>query len=348
MKRLAILTAAWLLVPFSVYMFAQTTSPIDGSSIVESSSIAESTLRGRTTSTNPVDYTSIVESTRRGGTIELGATFGEIDDQSLLEVQFDESRMAPLLVEDGQQVRQVEIRVEAFQTRNGVQSPIAPIDNYVSRQTSRQPVGAGGAPAGNVAVAYVFNDKPYDGDLYRLVPDTVLNLTALGVNDADQIEIRVTNLATQETLVRILTPRAFGFRVDVTDSLLFLKRLYVSQQDRKDGVDAVNFGPAPGVTYGGTYLSRGNGFLRFLQPGVGLTVSFMNWTDPAFDLTTGKFVSGTKSSDVNIGMGAQLSLFNNVLLFSFGANLQAEQNRRYFGVGVSFVNLGGRIGQLIP
>ena len=34
------------------------------------------------TSTNPAVYTSIVENTRRGGTIALNSTFGEIDDQS--------------------------------------------------------------------------------------------------------------------------------------------------------------------------------------------------------------------------------------------------------------------------
>ena len=324
MKRLILLTAAWLWFFPAGYMFAQT-------------------------STNPVDYTRVVEVTRRGGAIELGATFGEIDNQSLIKVQFTENKMARPLVEGESKIRQIEIRVEAFQTRNGVRTPIAPIDNYVSRQTGGQPVpGAGNAPAALVAIAYVFNDKPYDGDIYRLVPDTILNLSGLGANDADQIEIRVTNVKTQEALVRILTPRAFGFRVGTTDSLLFLKRLSISQQDEKDGVDAVNFSPAPGVTYGGTYLSRGSSFVRFLQPGVGLTISFMNWKDPAFNVATGKFVSGTKSSDVNIGLGAQFSLFNNVLQFSYGANLQVEQNRRYFGIGVSFVNLGTRIAQLIP
>ena len=159
----------------------------------------------------------------------------------------------------------------------------------------------------------MFHDKAYDNEFYQQVPNTTLNLSGLRANDADQIEIRVTNLATQESLVRILKPRAFGFRVGVTDSLLFLKRLGVAQED---GLDAINFAPAPGVTYGGTYLSREGGFVRFLQPGVGLNVSFMNWKDPAFDVATGKFVSGTKRSDLNIGLGAQFSLFNNVLLFN--------------------------------
>jgi hypothetical protein len=301
-------------------------------------------------STNPAAYTTINESTRSGRTIPLNSTFGEIDNQSLIEIHFDESKMALPLKEGEDEVRQIEIRVEAFQTRNGVQTPIVPIDNYVSGQ-------AGAAPArttAKVAVAYVFNDKPYDGDRYRLVPDAILNLSALGADDAGQIEIRVTNLATQETLVRILTPRAFGFRIfraGIADSLLFVKRLGVSAEDEKDGAAAVHFSPAPGLTYGGTYLARGGrggAFVRFLQPGVGINVSFMNWNDPAFDAAIGKFATGTKGSDVDIGLGVQFSLFNSALQFSYGANLQARQDRTYFGLGVSFVNLGARITGLFP
>ena len=269
MKRLILLTVAWLWFLPPGYAFAER-------------------------ATNPVEYTKIVEVTRRGKTIPLKATFGEIDDQSLIEVQFKEEKMA-LPIKDG--VRQVEIRVEAFQTRNRVQTPIVPIDKYVTRRES----GAGNPAKDKVTIEHIFHDKPYDNDLYQLVPDTTLNLSGIRANDADQIEIRVTNLATQERLIRILKPRAFGFRVGVTDSLLFLKRLSVSQED---GVDTVNFAPAPGVTYGGTYLSRGGGFVRFLQPGVGLNVSFMNWKDPAFDVATGKFVSGTKELGLEHRIGS--------------------------------------------
>ena len=301
-------------------------------------------------STNPTDYTSIIESTRRGEDILLEATFGEIDGQSLIKVQFDEGKMSVPL-DDGSHL--VEIRVEAFQTRNGVRTPIVPIENYVSRSAAGKPPEQNSKPVAgkppeqspNPTAAYVFHDKPYGTYLYQHVPDTILNLSGLRANDADQIEIRVTNIQTQESLVCILQPRQFGFRVGMTDSLLFLKRLSVSQQD---GVTAVNFAPAPGVTYGATYLSRRPGFVRFLQPGMGFNVSFMSWKDPAFDIATGKFVSGTKSSDLNIGLGAQFSLFNNVLLFNYGANLQAEQNRWYFGIGVSFVNLSTKIAQRIP
>ena len=41
------------------------------------------------------------------------------------------------------------------------------------------------------------------------------------------------------------------------------------------------------------------------------------------------------------------SPFNNVLVFSYGVNLQAERNRRYLGIGLSFVQLGGKIAEEI-
>jgi hypothetical protein len=175
----------------------------------------------------------------------------------------------------------------------------------------------------------------------------MINLRAVGADTADQIEIRVTNLVTQEALSRILIPRPFGFRAKVTDSLMFLKRLGVSKTDQANGVEDFNFGPSPGFTYGGTYLSRGNNFVRFLRPGTGINVTFTNWKEPSFDLATGQFVKGTSSTSIQTGMGVQFSLFNNVLQFTYGVNLQVKQDRTYFGIGVSFVNLAQKLKGLI-
>ena len=50
---------------------------------------------------------------------------------------------------------------------------------------------------------------------------------------------------------------------------------------------------------------------------------------------------------MNIGMGFQFSLFNNILMFSYGANLQAQRSRWYYGIGLSFVQLGGKIAEEI-
>jgi len=152
---------------------------------------------------------------------------------------------------------------------------------------------------------------------------------------------------TQQSLTVTLTPQKFGFRVRVTDSLMFIKRLGVSKADRMAGVEDFNFGPSPGVTYGGTYFARENALLRFLQPGAGINVLFTKWGNPAFDISTGQFVPGTKAGDIQTGLGGQASLFGNIIQFTFGANLQVEQKRRYFGVGVSFVNLTTKVAGLI-
>jgi hypothetical protein len=128
---------------------------------------------------------------------------------------------------------------------------------------------------------------------------------------------------------------------------MFIKRLNVSSADRKAGISDFNFGPSPGVTYGGSYFARKNSLLRFLQPGIGINVIFTKWDNPAFDISTGQFVSGTKSSDIQTALGGQLSLFGNVIQVGYGANLNVDQKRSYFGVGVSFVNLTTKVAGLL-
>ena len=172
------------------------------------------------------------------------------------------------------------------------------------------------------------------------VPDTILDPDRFEEKHVDQIEIRVTNLATKERMVCLLKPRKLGFRAKTTDSLLFVKRRNTS---KVEGVAAVNFAPSPGVTFGGTYLVRKNRFVRALRPGIGLNATFLNWKDPTYDPDAKKYLPNTRGAEVNIGMGVQVSLFNNVLVFSYGANLQAERSRWYYGIGLSFVQLGGKI-----
>jgi hypothetical protein len=108
---------------------------------------------------------------------------------------------------------------------------------------------------------------------------------------------------------------------------MFLKRLGVSKTDQANGVEDFNFDPSPGFTYGGTYLSRGNNLARFLRPGIEINVTFTNWKEPSFDLATGQFIKGTSSTSIQTARGIQFSLFNDVLQFTNGANLQVKQDR---------------------
>ena len=74
---------------------------------------------------------------------------------------------------------------------------------------------------------------------------------------------------------------------------------------------------------------------------------FTKWDNPSFDVSTGQFIPGTKGSDIQTAMGGQVTLFGNVIQLGYGANLQVDEKRAYFGVGVSFVNLTTKLAGLI-
>ena len=314
MKRLTLLSSVWMWLSSAGVTYAEQPEPQNA--------------------THPAHYTTIFELKRRGKENILSGPYSEIDDRSMIAIRFDETKMA-LPSTNGYRVK---IRVEAFQTKGSDRDRIAHIDNYVSQKTSET--------TGEVKIAFKFTDRPYDGQngSSASVPDTILDPNRFEEKDVDQIEVHVTNLATEERMVWLFKPRRLGFRAKTTDSFLFVKRLNTS---KAEGVAAVNFAPSPGVTFGGTYLVRKNRFVRALTPGMGLNATFLNWKDPTYDPDTKKYLPNTRGAEVNIGMGVQVSLFNNVLVFSYGANLQAERSRWYYGIGLSFVQLGGKIAEEI-
>jgi len=314
MKRLTIFSSVWMWILLAGVTYAQKPEPHNA--------------------THPAHYTNIFELERRGNENIIRGPFSEIDDRSMIAIRFDETKMAL----PSENHCRVKIRVEAFQTKGGDRDRIAHIDNYVSQQDRETDEG--------VAITFEFDDRPYDGQNGRFprVPDTILDPNRFEEKDVDQIEIHVTNLVTRERMVWLFKPRKLGFRAKTTDSFLFVKRLNTSNVE---GVAAVNFAPSPGVTFGGTYLARKNRFVRALRPGIGLNATFLNWKDPTYDPDAKKYLPSTRGSEVNIGMGVQVSLFNNVLVFSYGANLQAERSRWYYGIGLSFVQLGGKIAEEI-
>ena len=314
MKRLTLVSSAWMwLLPIGV-TYGEQSEPQGA--------------------THPTHYTTIVELQRRGQENILSGPYSEIDDRSMIAIRFKETKME-LPSENGPRVK---IRVEAFQSKDGDRDRISHIDNYFSQKED--------GTDGELGIDFVFTDRCYDGPTGRFprVPNTILDPNRFEEKNVDHIEIHVTNRRTDERMVWTIKPRQFGFRVKTTDSVLFLKRLNSS---KVEGVAAVNFAPSPGVTYGGTYLVRKSKVFRALRPGIGMNATFLNWRDPTYDSNTQRYLPNTRGSDVNIGMGVQVSLFNNVLMFSYGANLQAEKSRFYYGIGLSFVQLGGKIAEEI-
>lgn len=184
-----------------------------------------------------------------------------------------------------------------------------------------------------------------------------------------------------EQYTLVLPVRSFGWNEGLSDSFLFVRRMGVDSLPAVEAEGSVttpkptNYQPAAGVTLAWTYQPRpshqhrnsGLGFLNgsflgWLRPGIGVNVSF-----PSFGSRTRAFVSDTSTvrvadtivvvenrtltveedaNPVDIAVGAVVTLFSNQVQFSYGWNLTSGsgENRQYFAVGFSFVNIARRIG----
>jgi hypothetical protein len=291
---------------------------------------------------HPRDFTTLQEETSDGTlrSVPGAGLKAEIDKTSDILVQFDRKKVlatAQALPKDSK----IEIRVEASITRAGAtQNSPLPIDNYYILVRDK----SGTVTDVTIVDQAIINNGT---EVSGFLPDAVIDLTSQALATGDQIRVRVSNLSTQESIDKLLTVRDFGVIGDVKDSFFFLSRLGVSAKDPVEGVDNVNFGPAPGVTYLWTVSTRKNNFLRALRPSVGINVSFTDWDDPAFNQATGQFAAGTNASDIEITSGIVGGVFDGLVQFTLGWNLNVEQKRKYFGVGFSFVNIVDRLGKLI-
>jgi len=186
--------------------------------------------------------------------------------------------------------------------------------------------------------------KAQDGDtLYVIV--TAQNSEGVGTGAAVPFEISV---------------KKYGAKLHLASSFMFIHRQGVSIADTlqpgNPGPDTpapikrVNFAPSPGVSYGLTLFKRGQDplskALRALAPTFGVNLSFMNFDDPSFDLSTGKFTN-TTGTNIQVGAGPVLSFFNNKVDVSYGWNLNASRKRAYFGLGFGFVEIAKEVSKIV-
>jgi hypothetical protein len=177
--------------------------------------------------------------------------------------------------------------------------------------------------------------------------------------DTLKLTVRVQNPASAGTGNKVpfyIAVKQYGVKLHWASSFMFLKRVNITAADlvpdaNGNALTDVNFAPSPGVSYGFTYFKRGEGggskFARVLAPTLGINVSFMNFKDPGFDLSTGMFTN-TKGTDVQVGTGPIVSLFNNKLHFiPVGWNLNVDRKRRYWGIGFGFVEFAKELSKYI-
>ncbi len=127
--------------------------------------------------------------------------------------------------------------------------------------------------------------------------------------------------------------KEIGWRLKVSDSFLLVNR--INPPDSGD-VSPSRFKGAAGVSLLWTYgdgKTASTGFGRFLgstQPSFGISVAYV-------DFSTEK--------DIEIALGAIMGLFSNRVFLTFGANLNVEESPWYFGIGLSFANIAGKLGK---
>ncbi|REH00985.1 hypothetical protein [Flavobacterium aquicola] len=140
--------------------------------------------------------------------------------------------------------------------------------------------------------------------------------------------------------------RETGWKTEITDMFALIKRQHESDVDQST-VSPSNFKGSGGVVLMWTYnkedrgiektinketgyvtLTKKRKFVNFLEPSIGLNVSYL-------DFSTAK--------DVEIGTGLQVGLFKNKIFFGYGVNLHMispkDQSPTYLYVGFSFAKL---------
>ena len=192
-------------------------------------------------------------------------------------------------------------------------------------------------------------------NLKNLFAPGTISLKAAKAKDGNllAVVIEAAGLDGQSTGVRFpveIEIKKYGAKLHWASSFFFLKRMNLGQADINpptttpptQPIRAVNFAPSPGVSYGVNFFKRGDDagsrFLRALSPGLAMNVSFMNFDDPGFDLSTGQFTN-TNGTNVQVGTGIVTSLFHNMIQFTYGWNLNVDRKREYWGVGFGFVEI---------
>ncbi|MBP6235339.1 MAG: hypothetical protein KA270_01850 [Saprospiraceae bacterium] len=134
--------------------------------------------------------------------------------------------------------------------------------------------------------------------------------------------------------------RETGWKMEVSDMFALVKRLKEPSLMAQN-LSPSNFKGSGGVVLNWTYqkkdrglkitdnkIKKRNKFMNFLEPSVGLNVSYL-------DFSTEK--------DVEIGIGSQLGLFRNKIYLGYGTNIHMyspiKESPNYFYIGFSFANL---------
>lgn len=200
----------------------------------------------------------------------------------------------------------------------------------------------------------------------------------------DEIALTVHNFRNEPSRSRSvdmrLHVREFGWVRKISDSYMFFYRagldeayraaraadsVEVDNRARTTGEQAeftrvtpMNFEPALGVTLGWTYYHRDRGsrtarMVRWLEPGLGMNVSFPRFASRRFTVTRSDTNPTTplqrkvteEKQQIGLSSGIILSAFDGALQYSYGYSLVTQNKRRYHSVGFSFFEVAKRLAE---
>lgn len=162
--------------------------------------------------------------------------------------------------------------------------------------------------------------------------DTALELISAGErHPGDHVIIRIRVVKSREGQQDLTIAsanqrfrlRALGLYVEPRGAMLFV-------DPRKGGLEEQSYEPVMGLAFVGHLGVKNSRFWNdFLNPGLGLTFALLDFDE---------------SRDLELGAGASLTVFSDMLWVGYGRNIQSKVNFFYFGVNpLAFGNffLGG-------
>lgn len=197
----------------------------------------------------------------------------------------------------------------------------------------------------------VLNDPKIPAPMFD--PILVIPTRRLPTHLDDQVRILVTINDTERAVDSTFRVDRFGLHASFFDSAMFVQRWGEGIANARGAspyvFDNVNFRPAPGINYGFTYYNRRSALLRFVEPGFGANLTFLSWDD-----RTKIAVSPAESTTVDpavaplqVGVGFMGSLFDNIVVATIGWNLNVQDQRTYFGVGISITGTARKLGRFL-
>lgn len=157
----------------------------------------------------------------------------------------------------------------------------------------------------------------------RIAEDGVVDLNQTPADSGDQLEVIYTLTKNpsgreqdrrQYTATESLDVRKFGYYSTLKSQILFYDRL-------SDG--SSTYSAAPAISYNLHYRPEASqGFFDIVAPGIGVSVSAPN------------FENGTE-----IAVGAQVTLFNDVVQVGYGHNISVDQDNGMFYFGLDLIGV---------